>query len=315
MTERHREDPNDGVGRSDVVGRRAVVSRSDSFLDAVRRLLTGSSAASSGKTVSFGDATAVRGDFRWSVVSFLGLMALWFFLKVGGDSAILSDRTFPTQRATWEAFIGLWNEGYRNVSLWEHTSASLWRVVRGMFWGIVIGVPVGLAMGLSSRLRGLFDTPVELFRPIPPLALLPLFVLWFGIGDPTAVRLLIFASVWIMILAARSGVGAVNVSKVHAAYSLGASKLQVLTRVIVPNAFPDLITGVRVALGVCWGTLVAAELVGTSTGLGAMIFSARNFFRIDVIVVGTIIIAVIGVLMDIVMRVVEAKLIPWRGRG
>ena len=113
-----------------------------------------------------------------------------------------------------------------------------------MFWGSLFGVPIGFSMGLSSRMRGFFDTPVELFRPIPPLALLPLFILVFGIGDGTAVRLLIFASIWIMIIAARSGVQAANLSKVRAAYSLGASKRQVLMKVLLPNALPELFTAV-----------------------------------------------------------------------
>jgi len=170
-------------------------------------------------------------------------------------------------------------------------------------------------MGLSSRLRGFFDTPVEAFRTIPPLALLPLFILWFGIGDGSAVKLLIFASIWIMIISARAGAGTVKLSKVRAAYSLGASKWQVLNRVILPNALPELFTGVRVALGVCWGTLVAAELVGAEQGLGRMIFVARDFLRVDVVVVGIIVIAILGVLMDIVMRILESILIPWRGKG
>lgn len=227
----------------------------------------------------------------------------------------LSPRTLPSPRDTWTQFNRLRTTGFQQVTLWSHTKDSLWRVIRGMFFGIVIGVPVGLAMGLSSRLRGFFDTPVEGFRTIPPLALLPLFILWFGIGDGTAVNLLIFASVWIMIISARAGAGTVQLSKVRAAYSLGASKWQVLTRVILPNALPELFTGARVALGVSWGTLVAAELVGADTGLGAMIFVARDFLRTDVVVVGIIVIAVFGVLMDIVMRILEAILIPWRGKG
>ncbi len=266
------------------------------------------------KTVRFGDAAAVRSKPLWSLLSLVILMLLWWAVKAG-DPPLLNDRTFPTQQATWDAFIELWRNGFRNISLWEHTSASLSRVAQGMFWGTVIGVPIGFAMGLSSRLRGMFDTPVELLRPIPPLALLPLFILWFGIGDRSAVNLLIFASIWIMIIAARAGVRTVNLSKVRAAYSLGASKAQILWRVILPNALPEIFTGIRVALGVSWGTLVAAELVGTSVGLGAMIFAARPFFRIDVMIVGVIIIAVLGVLMDVAMRYLEAKLIPWRGRG
>ena len=230
-------------------------------------------------------------------------------------SQFLSPSKFPSPGDTWVAFNRLRTRGFQNETLAGHAGISLWRVIRGMFWGTLIGVPIGFAMGLSSRLRGLFDTPVELFRPIPPLALLPLFIVWFGIGDGTAVRLLIFASVWIMIIAARAGAQTVKLSKVRAAYSLGASKSQVLRRVILPNALPELFTGVRVALGVSWGTLVAAELVGASSGLGSMIFTARNNLRLDVVVVGVIVIAVIGVMMDLVMRFAESKLVPWRGKG
>jgi taurine transport system permease protein len=230
-------------------------------------------------------------------------------------SQFLGPSKFPSPGDTWVAFNRLRTRGFQNETLAGHAGISLWRVIRGMFWGTLIGVPIGFAMGLSSRLRGLFDTPVELFRPIPPLALLPLFIVWFGIGDGTAVRLLIFASVWIMIIAARAGAQTVKLSKVRAAYSLGASKSQVLRRVILPNALPELFTGVRVALGVSWGTLVAAELVGASSGLGSMIFTARNNLRLDVVVVGVIVIAVIGVMMDLVMRFAESRLIPWRGKG
>ena len=288
-----------------------------SFGDTFGRFMRGfgrQDGQNSRKTVTFGDAAAVRSMPLWSFISFAALMLLWFLVKLG-DDPIINDRVFPSQADTWDAIVTLAQEGFRNVSLWEHLFASLSRVGQGMLWGIVLGVPIGFVMGLSSRARGFFDTPVELFRPIPPLALLPLFITWFGIGDRTAVNLLIFASIWIMIIAARSGVRTVNLSKVRAAYSLGASKRQVLRRVILPNALPEIFTGVRVAIGVSWGTLVAAELVGTDTGLGAMIFAARNFFRIDVIVAGVLIIAVLGVVMDVLMRWLEARLIPWRGRG
>ena len=307
------------------------------------------------KTVTFGDSSAVRSLPLWSLFSLVVLIGFWFVATYawgmpddvpvseslqeqgisfsdlsdkqkiaacnadpdckGSYSQLLEPLQFPSVRDTWNSFKELNDEGFKGSTLWGHTSTSLWRVIRGMFWGSLLGVPIGFAMGLSSRARGFFDTPVEMFRPIPPLALLPLFILVFGIGDGTAVRLLIFASIWIMIIAARSGVQAANLSKIRAAYSLGASKPQVLFRVLLPNALPELFTGFRVAVGVSWGTLVAAELVGAEEGLGAMIFAARPFFRLDVVVVGIIVIAIMGVLMDIVLRWLESKLIPWRGKG
>ncbi len=296
------------------------------------------------KTVTFGDSAAVKSLPGWSVVSLIGMIALWFvstrawglddvwrttgdsqqtFLAncdkdpacAGSYSQWLGYRKFPSPGDTWRGFRELSSEGFQNITLWQHTWSSLSRVLRGMFFGVLFGVPVGLAMGLSSAARGFFDTIVELLRPIPPFALIPLFILMFGIGDPPAVRLLIFASIWIMIIAARSGVRAANLSKVRAAYSLGATKWQVLTRVLIPNALPELFTGLRVALGVSWGTLVAAELVGARDGLGQMIFAARPFFRLDVVVVGIIVISVLGVLMDVFLRFLESILIPWRGKG
>ncbi len=307
----------------------------------------GGAGGDSRKTVTFGDSSAVRSSPAWTVVALIFMGILWWAatkawgfpaefaaaneglrdvdLQAACDrdetcgrdsySQFLSPRTFPSPRDTWTAMVELWNNGFANETLWAHTWASLRRVGLGMFWGVVIGVPVGFAMGLSSRLRGFFDAPVELFRPIPPLALLPLFILMFGIGDRPAVRLLFFAALWIMIIAARSGVRTANLSKVRAAYSLGASKWQVLTRVLLPNALPEIFTGLRVALGVCWGTLVAAELVGTRVGLGSMIFAARPFFRLDIMLAGVVIIALLGVLMDVIMRFLEARLIPWRGKG
>ena len=278
------------------------------------KLRGGGRGSNTRKTVTFGDAAEVKGSPGWSVVSLLGLFGIWWFIKQGSEP-IVNDRTFPSLRQTWDALIELINRGYRRVGLWDHTWASLWRVLKGLLYGVVVGVPVGFAMGLSNRLRGIFDPIVELLRPVPPLALLPLFIVWFGIGEGSKVNLLFFAAVWIMVIAARAGVLGVQRSKVHAAYSLGANRWQILRYVILPNALPDIFTGMRVALGVCWGTLVAAELTGTTTGLGAMIFAASKFFRMDIVVVSIIIIGVIGVTMDLVMRFLERRLIPWRGRG
>lgn len=226
----------------------------------------------------------------------------------------LDEGTLPSPRQVWDAGWDLAFNGYSRFTLWQHVWSSFSRLAKGLFWGVAIGAPIGFAMGLSNRWRGIFDPVVELLRPIPPLALIPLFIVWFGVDEDGKVNLLLFAAVWIMVIAARSGVLAVSTSKVHAAYSLGASRAQVLRHVILPNALPEIFTGIRVAIGVCWGTLVAAELLGASTGLGFTIFKARQFFRLDLMLAAVIMISIMGVSMDMLMRLLERRLIPWRGK-
>ncbi|TCD14183.1 ABC transporter permease [Oricola cellulosilytica] len=207
------------------------------------------------------------------------------------------------------------NEGYRDSTLWRHLGYSLFRVIAGFVFGALLGIPLGYAMGLSDWFRGWFEPIVEFMRPVPPLALIPLVIIWFGIGETGKIILLFLASLWIMAIAARAGVSGVNISKVHAAYSLGASKFQVMRHVIMPNSLPEIFTGARVAMGVCWGTVVAAELVAASEGAGMMIMVASKFQLTDIVLMGIILIGVIGFGIDILMRKAESVLVPWKGRS
>ncbi|MEL7256223.1 MAG: ABC transporter permease subunit [Pseudomonadota bacterium] len=220
----------------------------------------------------------------------------------------------PAPEVVLERFVRLNQEGYQGFTLWEHTRYSLQRVLLGFLFGALIGIPIGYAMGLTNWSRGWFDPIVEFMRPVPPLALIPLMIIWFGIGELSKVILLFLAALWIMIIAARSGVSGVAISKVHAAYSLGASKWQILSRVIVPNSLPEIFTGARVAMGVCWGTVVAAELVAAEVGLGKMIVVASKFQLTDIVLVGIILIGIIGFLIDVGVRALENWLVPWKGR-
>ena len=142
---------------------------------------------------------------------------------------------------------------------------------------------------------GWFDPIVEFMRPVPPLALIPLVIIWAGIGELGKIILLFLAALWIMAIAARSGVSGVAISKVHAAYSLGATRYQIMRRVIIPNSLPELFTGARVAMGVCWGTVVAAELVAAERGAGMMIMVASRFQLTDIVIMGIILIGIIGI--------------------
>ena len=206
-------------------------------------------------------------------------------------------------------------QGYQNSTLVQHVGWSLFRVIAGFTLGAVIGIPLGYAMGLNGWFRGWFDPIVEFMRPVPPLALIPLVIIWAGIGEVGKVILLFLAALWIMAIAARSGVSGVAISKVHAAYSLGATKYVLMRRVIVPNSLPELFTGARVAMGVCWGTVVAAELVAAERGAGMMIMVASRFQLTDIVIMGIILIGIIGFGIDILMRITERWLIPWKGRG
>lgn len=204
--------------------------------------------------------------------------------------------------------------GYQNFTLWEHLYWSLFRVIVGFFFGALVGIPLGYAMGLSDWFRGWFDPIVEFMRPVPPLALIPLVIIWAGIGESGKIILLFLAALWIMTISARAGVSGVAISKVHAAYSLGASKWQLMRYVIVPNSLPEIFTGARVAMGVCWGTVVAAELVAAEKGAGMMIMVASRFQNTDIVIMGIILIGIIGYGIDILMRKAETWLVPWKGR-
>ena len=221
----------------------------------------------------------------------------------------------PAPETVVARFFEIASEGYQNFSLWQHLGWSLARVIAGFVAGAIVGIPLGYAMGLSGWFRGWFDPIVEFMRPVPPLALIPLVIIWFGIWETGKIVLLFLAALWIMTIAARAGVSGVNISKIHAAYSLGASKWQIMRHVIVPNSLPEIFTGARVAMGVCWGTVVAAELVAAQKGAGMMIIAASKFQLTDIVIMGIVLIGIIGYGIDILMRKAESWLVPWKGRS
>ena len=264
------------------------------------------------KTVKFGDASAVNSGRLYSIITVVSLLVLWW---VATNFGWVEPIFWPSLEAVFSRTERLVEQGFRNVPLLEHVWTSVYRVLLGVLLGAAVGIPLGFAMGLSTVARGIFDPIVEFMRPIPPLALIPLIILWFGIDETAKISLLFLASLFIMTIAARSGVSSVRISKVHAAYSLGASKAQVLRHVILPNALPEIFTGLRTAMGVCWGTVVAAELVAADKGVGSMIMVAKNFLQTDTVVIGIIIIGLIGYAIEIAMRIAERYLIPWKGKG
>ena len=196
-----------------------------------------------------------------------------------------------------------------------HIWDSIVRVLLGLMFGILLGVPLGLFMGLSRFAKGYFDPLIELYRPVPPLAWAPLILTIFGIQDDGKIFLLFMVAFAIMVISARTGATGTQLSKIHAAHSLGASNAQIVRQVILPNSLPEILTGIRIAIGVCWGTLVAAEMLAGTTGIGFVENVARKQSDYEIIWMTIIIMGILGLLFDMMMRWIIAKSIPWRGKG
>ena len=196
-----------------------------------------------------------------------------------------------------------------------HIWDSFLRVFLGLIFGIILGVPLGLFMGLNRFAKGFFDPLIELYRPVPPLAWAPLVITVFGIDNLGKVFLLFMVSLSIMIISARAGASGTQLSKIHAAHSLGASRWQILRHVIFPNSLPEILTGIRVAVGMCWGTLVAAEFLAGTTGIGFVENVAKKYFQYEVIWITIFVMGMLGLLFDVTLRKIIDKTIPWRGKG
>ena len=196
-----------------------------------------------------------------------------------------------------------------------HIWDSFLRVLLGLVLGIIFGVPLGLFMGLNRFAKGFFDPLIELYRPVPPLAWAPLVITVFGIDNVGKVFLLFMVSFSIMIISARAGASGTQLSKIHASHSLGASKWQILRHVIFPNSLPEILTGVRVAVGMCWGTLVAAEFLAGTTGIGFVENVAKKYFQYEVIWITIFVMGMLGLLFDVALRKIIDKTIPWHGKG
>ncbi|RUU86481.1 ABC transporter permease subunit [Mesorhizobium sp. M7A.F.Ca.MR.176.00.0.0] len=246
-----------------------------------------------------------------SAVTILVVLALW---ALSARLQLVSPVFLPSPAAVWNKFITVARDGFVDATLLQHAVASLGRVFAALVAALAIGVPVGLAIGISTIGRGIFDPLLEFLRPIPPLAYLPLVIIWFGIGEPSKILVIAIAMLAPVALSTASGVRGVSQERINAARSLGATQRQVVRHVILPSALPSILTGLRIALGAGWSTLVAAELVAATRGLGFMIQSAAQFLVTDVVVMGILVIAAIAFVLEFTIRRIERVLVPWAGR-
>jgi len=250
-------------------------------------------------------------SFTLSALSLLVLLFVWWSVTALG---LIAPLFLPSpQQVVSKLLLVAGPQGFMDATLWQHLAASLTRMLVALFFAALIGIPTGIAMGLSPALRGLLDPLIELYRPVPPLAYLPLMVIWFGIGETSKILLIYLAIFAPVTLATLAGVKNCRQVRVRAAQALGASRWQLLRFVILPGALPEILTGLRIGLGVGWSTLVAAELIAATRGLGFMVQSAGEFLATDVVLAGIGVIAVIAFSLEVGLRALQRRLTPWYG--
>ncbi|KIU51694.1 MULTISPECIES: taurine ABC transporter permease TauC [Pseudomonas] len=250
---------------------------------------------------------------RWiSVLTLATLLLAWWAVTA---AEWIEPLFLPSPEAVLGKAWLLMTQGYMESTLWQHLGASLQRIGLALGAAILTAIPIGIAIGHNRIARGIFDPLIEFYRPIPPLAYLPLIVIWCGIGELSKVLLIYLAIFAPIAIATATGVRTVDPARLRAAQSLGATRAQLIRHVILPSALPDILTGVRIGLGVGWSTLVAAELIAATSGLGFMVQSAAQFLVTDVVVLGILVIALIAFALEMSLRALQRKLVPWHGQS
>jgi taurine transport system permease protein len=266
------------------------------------------------KSVQPGKVYGAPGDGKSghiSLITVLALLALWSIVT---ELGLVKPLFLPSPVAVWQKFLVATTDGVSNSTLAEHTLASLVRVLGAFVFALITAVPVGILMGVNRVWRGLFDPIIEFYRPLPPLAYLPLIIIWLGIGEFPKIFLIYLAIFAPMAIAARSGVRSVSIEQIHAAYAMGATRAQVIVAVILKAAMPEIFTGMRIGIGVGWTTLVAAEMVAAHRGLGFMVLNAAEFLASDTVIMGILVIGAFAFTFDLMLRYLEKVLIPWKGK-
>lgn len=246
-------------------------------------------------------------------------VVLWWLFAEWRESVVI-----PTPDAVWDSFVEL-NQtrttstgnvlrGYQGDFLWEHLIASLWRMARGVLLALVVGIVLGIVSGYFRVFTYITDPPINFIRQVPPLAYLPLMIGLYGLFDAAKVAILFLAAMPPIYIATVTGVRGVNRDAIDAAQSMGANKFQLLSTCIVPAALPEIMTGLRVAIGFAYTTVVAAELVNGLPGIGGIAFIARQQAQYAIVWVAIIVMGLTGIVLDAGIQALERRLVPWRGR-
>jgi NitT/TauT family transport system permease protein len=244
-------------------------------------------------------------SFLLSLLSFSLLIILWALFTHFGN---FSDQIFPAPLLVLDSAIELFNSG----TLLKHVVASLYRVTLGFYLAVLLGIPLGILLGRMILVRQLVNPIIQFLRPISPLAWIPLAMLWFGIGDKPAIFLIFLSSFFPLVVATTMAVSNINPVYFHVASNFNFSQQEIIKKIIIPAILPEVLTALRLTIAIAWLVVVAAEMIAVQSGLGYLILDARNALRMDIVMVGMIVIGMIGVLLDLIMlRLAAIDSIAW----
>ncbi|MDR2098190.1 MAG: ABC transporter permease subunit [Spirochaetaceae bacterium] len=241
----------------------------------------------------------------------LAIFLAWYGIT---EYSLVSDALVPSPKSVAAAFFSILSDDYKGISLWRHLSVSMIRLLTAFLLAALVAVPLGLASGYNSKIRAVFEPIVEFYRPLPPLAYYTLIILWMGIDDSSKITLLWLAAFAPMYIACVSAMRMVKNDYVNSALTLGASKWQVFFYVSFPACLPGIFTGIRTAVGVAYTTLVAAEMVAAVSGIGWLVLDASRYLRSDIIFMGIFIMGITGITLDQALRLLESKIVFWKGK-
>jgi taurine transport system permease protein len=226
----------------------------------------------------------------------------------------MSTLILPPPQEIWISAVEIFQDGYHHIPLWQHVGISLGRAMVAFFLAVLVGVPLGLAMGLSQVLSSALEPFVQFFRPLPKIALIPLAILWLGIGEVSKIFLIFLSTLFTVVVGSAASVKSVGEGKIRLGAALGATRFQMVWRIILPASLPEIFTSVRLAVGVGWTTLIASEMVAAESGMGWMVMNASSYMRTDIVMLGIILLGLAGYLLDYLLVVAERVTVPWAGR-
>ncbi|MDB5854926.1 MAG: ssuC 3 [Herminiimonas sp.] len=243
------------------------------------------------------------------------VLTMLFWYLATGPLNLIDPIRFPPPSETWQAFLRISRQGYADATLLQHILHSCKLVLMGFAAAVAVGVPLGLLMGFSVRANALINPVFLLIRPIPPLAWIPLAIVWLGLGDAAKLMVIWFAAFVPSVINSQTGVRTIDPCLVEAAETLGIGKFAYVLEVLVPAALPMIFTGLRLSLQASWTTLVAAELIGAAAGLGHVLTQGSLDIDSAMILVAMASVAVCGGVMTALLGMVEKAVMPWRKRA